>query len=186
MEEENKQPIETPAEAEIKSKDEKKLHDRTCPRCKQPIKIKIGKDNWKNLFKKPTVDDWITLVILILLMMAAFAYTQETATCKAMTKNIGQTCMQYYNWINNQNNTPLTASLSLLNYTSPTNSVDSTNDSCVGDACNLGINPDLVNISSSENGSIGTFAMPHNDSNSSGSLIGGENSSSIVSASNHS
>jgi len=113
-------------------KDERKLHDRTCPYCKQPIKTKIGVDNWKNLFKKPTVDDWITLVILILLMVAAFAYTQETATCRAMTNNIGKTCMQYYAWINNQNNSPLTTSLSLLNYTSPGNNNSNSSGNVIG------------------------------------------------------
>ena len=60
---------------EINTQNEKviKLHTRVCPYCKQEHQTKIGVDNWKNLFRKPTVDDWIVLIILALIILSAFA-----------------------------------------------------------------------------------------------------------------
>ena len=146
MEEEtNKQPeITIPVKDES---NEKKLHDRTCPYCKQTYKTKIGTGNWKNLFRKPTLDDWITLIILALLILAAFSYSQETGMCRAMTSNMEKTCMDYYAWKNNRNQT--NSPLLLPNYTIQ-------NDSNI-----IVANNNIVNDSV-------------NDSNSSGNVIGGE------------
>jgi hypothetical protein len=94
-----KQPEESQTNIEsepVKEKEEEiKKHIRMCPYCKQEYKTKIGASNWKNLFRKPTLDDWITLVILILLFLAAYAYIQETSQCKYMLTNLDQTCMKY-------------------------------------------------------------------------------------------
>lgn len=89
MEEENKSIDSIP----VKDENGRKLHTRTCPRCKQPYQTKIGVDNWKNLFKAPSVEDWITLVILGLLIFAAYAYTLDTKTCKDVIKNIDSVCL---------------------------------------------------------------------------------------------
>jgi hypothetical protein len=74
---------------------ERKLHTRVCPNCKQQYQTKIGIDNWKNLFKKPTAEDWISLIILILVMAAAFAYSVDTQSCKETLNNLDKICMQY-------------------------------------------------------------------------------------------
>ena len=73
---------------------ERKLHERTCPYCKQSYQTQIGVDNWKKLFRKPTMDDWILLIILALIILSAFAYTTETKACKDTLKNIDTVCMQ--------------------------------------------------------------------------------------------
>jgi len=68
---------------------------RICPFCKEPYKIKVGIHNWKKLFRKPTLDDWITLFILIMLSLASFAYIQETKQSKMFIENIDEICLNY-------------------------------------------------------------------------------------------
>ena len=74
---------------------ENKLHTRVCPNCKQMYKTEIGLSNWKNLFKKPTVEDWVSLIILILLFLAAFAYTVDTKACRETLNNLDTICYEY-------------------------------------------------------------------------------------------
>jgi hypothetical protein len=80
---------------------EKKLHTRQCHYCKQPINTKIGIDNWKNLFRRPTLDDWVVLIILMLLLLAAFAYTTDTKACRETIQNLDMICLQRMNNIAN-------------------------------------------------------------------------------------
>jgi hypothetical protein len=75
------------------NENKEKLHLRMCPHCKQQYKTTIGIKNWKNLFKKPTAEDWITLLILILVMVAAFAYTLDIKTCKETLNNLDEMCL---------------------------------------------------------------------------------------------
>jgi hypothetical protein len=63
------------------------LKNRICPYCKQEYKTKIGLSNWKNLFRKPTLDDWITLIIIVLVLFSAYAYKIDTQTCRAALEN---------------------------------------------------------------------------------------------------
>ena len=79
----------------MEEKIEKKLHTRICPNCKQLCKTEIGLSNWKNLFKKPTVEDWVSLIILILLFLAAFAYTIDTKACRETLNNLDKICYEY-------------------------------------------------------------------------------------------
>jgi len=62
----NSQPIE---------KDNKKI--RQCPYCKQEIKIDIGIKNWKNLFRWPTIEELITLFIIICVISIYFVYQHD-------------------------------------------------------------------------------------------------------------
>lgn len=112
--------------------DNRKLHQRRCPYCKQEFQTKVGANNWKNLFRKPTLEDWITLFILIMLVAAAFAYTTETKTCRDTLSNLDQICMQ------KRSNNTYTGNgvpyLGALNYTTVLNEsnaseVNSSNDS---------------------------------------------------------
>jgi len=82
---------------EFKNLKSKKLHERKCPYCKQEYKTEIGINNWKNLFRKPTLDDWIVLIIIILILIASYAYTLETKACKETLANLDQICMQRKN-----------------------------------------------------------------------------------------
>lgn len=113
----------------VKKEKERKLHTRRCPHCKQEYQTKIGADNWKNLFRKPNLDDFIVLIILLLLMAAAFAYTTETKTCRETLANLDQVCMQrqanltrqvdmnpgYFPSLNYSNNDTLNESTSEVN-----------------------------------------------------------------------
>jgi hypothetical protein len=74
---------------------------RICPCCKQEYKTQIGMNNWKNLFRKPTIDDWVTLFILIMLLVAAFAYTTETKQCRETLQNLDRICLDYAKMISN-------------------------------------------------------------------------------------
>jgi len=78
-----------------KMEEETKLKVRICPHCKQEYKTEIGIKNWKNLFQKPTTEDWISLIILILLFLAAFAYITDTASCRKTLNNLDTICYQY-------------------------------------------------------------------------------------------
>jgi len=54
-----------------------KERERTCKYCKQEITIKPGAHNWKNLFRKPTLDEWITLFIIIMVILSSYAYRHD-------------------------------------------------------------------------------------------------------------
>lgn len=106
---------ESPIKMDVNNIKERKLHTRICPYCKQEHKTKVGVDNWKNLFRKPTMEDWITLVILILLLAAAFAYTTETKACKETLQNLDEVCMKRQNQANyTWNGVPV---VPVINYT---------------------------------------------------------------------
>lgn len=134
MAEQNNQNNEENKEKEsVKTDNIKKreLHTRICARCKQPYQTKIGVDNWKNLFRTPTLDEWITLIILILLIAAAFAYTTETKSCKETLNNasrLDEICLHRENsLINIKNVVPYFEN---FNYTNEsTSEVNSSNDS---------------------------------------------------------
>ena len=47
-----------------------------------------GLHNWKNLYKKkPTLNDWINLAVIIMLLFAAWAYYHDTKQCKEYIAN---------------------------------------------------------------------------------------------------
>jgi hypothetical protein len=50
---------------------------RQCPYCKQDIKMKVGIHNWKNLFRKPTIEEFITLFIILCVIAIYFVYQHD-------------------------------------------------------------------------------------------------------------
>lgn len=72
-----------------------KLKTRICPHCKQPYQLRVGLKNINNLFRKPTLDEIITLAILFMVIAAAYAYQYDTKTCKETLKNIEGICLNY-------------------------------------------------------------------------------------------
>jgi hypothetical protein len=50
---------------------------RICPNCKQEVKIVTGIHNWKKLFRRPTLDDFITLFIILCVLGLFFAYQHD-------------------------------------------------------------------------------------------------------------
>lgn len=67
--------------------------NRTCPYCKQQIKIKTGLSNFKNLFRKPTLEDCITLFIIIMVIFMGYAYKSDIKSLNDYYEN-GTYCEQ--------------------------------------------------------------------------------------------
>jgi hypothetical protein len=67
---------------------------RKCPTCGIEREVNVGVHNWRNLFKKPTTDDWIILIMLILIMFTTYSYKHDTDICRETMKNIDVICSQ--------------------------------------------------------------------------------------------
>lgn len=80
----------------FKSKWEEK--DVLCPLCNQVTKRNRGlsKQNMKNFFKKPALQDWIILLMILLTIFGAWAYTQEVAQYKEMIRDPQDLCTFYW------------------------------------------------------------------------------------------
>lgn len=70
---------------------EKKEKIRPCPHCGQPMPIK---DPWKALFRWPTLNEWITLFIIFMMLVTAWAYKHDVAVCRDYVNNIDSICLQ--------------------------------------------------------------------------------------------
>lgn len=46
-----------------------------------PYIEKRGLQNWRNLFKKPSMNDWITLILIIGAVLLGIAYASDHQTC---------------------------------------------------------------------------------------------------------
>jgi len=55
-----------------------------------PVIEERGLKNWKNLFRKPSFQDWIILVMLLLMLFSAYAYKNDVAICKEYIKRQNQ------------------------------------------------------------------------------------------------
>lgn len=84
-----------------------------------PYIEKRGVHNWKNLFRKPTLSDWVILIMLILALFSAWAYNKDISICREYVKE------NYEFWKNFTNGTPIEtqypANLNDLNITIPVN-----------------------------------------------------------------
>ena len=50
---------------------------RRCKYCGSDYRLRTGLNNWKNLLKKPTLDDFITLFIILMVIISAYAYKAD-------------------------------------------------------------------------------------------------------------
>lgn len=73
----------------------KETTTRLCPYCHQPTEIKIGLRNWRNLFRWPTIEDFITLFIISLVIFSAYAYQWDTQAMRTTIENMTNICTQY-------------------------------------------------------------------------------------------
>ena len=86
-----------------KFKEEWNRVDEVCPHCRQVTKINRGlsKQNLKRLvFSKPTIQDWMMLAIILLVLMMAWRYGVETKQCYETLNNIDNVCLDL--WESNQ------------------------------------------------------------------------------------
>lgn len=71
--------------------------DEVCPYCNQVTKINRGltKQNLKNMFQKPTPQDWIIFIILILSLYGFWVYTSELNYYSELLANTPELCQKY-------------------------------------------------------------------------------------------
>ena len=83
------------------------LKIRNCPSCGQPREIKSP---WKELFRKPTMNEVIIMFMMIMVLVIAWAYKHDIAICKDFVKNIDKVCISrsvVYGGSSNSSNTNL-------------------------------------------------------------------------------
>ncbi len=44
---------------------------------------KRGLHNWRNLFRKPTLQDWLIFFMLVMILFLAWAYQRDITVCKS-------------------------------------------------------------------------------------------------------
>ena len=56
---------------------ENKTKLRKCKYCGSEIKINPGLHNWKNLFRKPRFEDYMTLFLIFMIIISSYAYKSD-------------------------------------------------------------------------------------------------------------
>jgi len=74
------------------------------------ITDKPGLHNWKNLFKKPTLQDWTILFMLIMMLFVAWSYSHDISACQDYMKDES-------NCLVNVPNNPTPMGLQIPNFT---------------------------------------------------------------------
>ena len=86
--------------------------DEVCSTCGQVTKVNRGltKQNFKKMFGRPTIQDCIILLMIILAILGALAYQNEVEQYKEIIRNPGELCNVYYESIMRGNFANLDAS----------------------------------------------------------------------------
>ena len=63
--------------------------DETCNECNQVTKKNVGltKQNLQKLFKKPTMQEWVLLLVIVLMILGGLTYKSEVQQCKHFMEN---------------------------------------------------------------------------------------------------
>jgi len=61
-----------------------------------------GLKNWRNLFRKPTMYEWVILIMLLMVGFIAWAYSYDISTCKEYINNQTDFFNTFYNQSNSQ------------------------------------------------------------------------------------
>jgi len=71
--------------------------DEVCPYCGQVTKVNRGltRQNIKKLFRKPTIQDWIIFIIIVLTLFGAWSYQNEVQQYREMIENPQELCQAY-------------------------------------------------------------------------------------------
>ena len=72
--------------------------DETCPTCNQVTKVNRGltKQNIKKMFRKPSLQDAIIFIMLILAIFGAWAYQNDISQYQVLIENPQELCQIYY------------------------------------------------------------------------------------------
>lgn len=68
---------------------------RICDYCKSEVPMETGLKNWRNLFRKPSFNDWLILVMLIGLLFMGYLYSVETKQARDTLNHIPEICAAY-------------------------------------------------------------------------------------------
>ena len=91
---------------------------RKCKTCGTELEIDIGVHNWKNLFRKPTLDEYIMLFIIIMSIFSYFQYNKDINTLREYYEG-GDYCSHLTQLNNHElNNNPLNTEILYLSNTS--------------------------------------------------------------------
>jgi hypothetical protein len=60
-----------------------------------PYIEKRGLSNWRNLFRRPTISEWMILVMLLLVGFMGWAYQEDVSTCRETLTNLDSICIKY-------------------------------------------------------------------------------------------
>ncbi len=90
---------------------------RKCKHCGSEVAVEIGLHNWKKLFRKPTLDEWITLFIIF---MVVFSYYQYKVDIKNIIEYYegGNYCLNQITLDNIKNNQTFINPLNLSGFNS--------------------------------------------------------------------
>ncbi len=71
--------------------------DEVCPHCNQVTKVNRGltKQNLKKMFQKPTPQDWVILIMLILAILGALSFQNEVQYYRDIFENPQELCDSY-------------------------------------------------------------------------------------------
>jgi len=75
--------------------------DEVCPTCGKVMKERKGltKQNLMKFFRKPTSQDWLLFIIIVLVILGGYAYSIEVEQYKEIIKNPAELCQVYYSGI---------------------------------------------------------------------------------------
>lgn len=68
---------------------DKKVKVRQCPYCGQQ---KIIKSPWQELWRMPSMQEWLVLFMMAMMLLAAYAYKHDVGICRDYIKNIDTVC----------------------------------------------------------------------------------------------
>ncbi len=69
-----------------------------------PYVKKKGSHNWKNLFRKPTLQEWTVLFMLIMSLVLWWAYNQDMESCREIVKECNNILNPILNYSDNWGN----------------------------------------------------------------------------------
>ena len=71
--------------------------DEVCPNCNQITKVNRGltKQNLKKMFQKPTPQDWVIFIMLVLAMLGALSFQSEIQYYREILENPQELCYSY-------------------------------------------------------------------------------------------
>jgi hypothetical protein len=73
---------------------------RRCEYCGSDYHVKPGLSNVKNLFRKPSWNEWFILALLVMVMIGAYFYWHDIQSCRSVLTNLSSICRDY-NKVNN-------------------------------------------------------------------------------------